>query len=313
MNRVAMTYRSMINRPCRPVNRRLLHLAALVLGITLACASAAFGIQEGQSAPDFKIPDLQGNIRALDDFSGKVTVVLFWRPEAERARAAVCEVSEALRSDYEDARFFTIVSGEHERADIETVLKRCAKSVPVLLDTDRKAFASYQIIALPTLMILSSDHAVKYKEAGFSHEGISSLTNKLDEIYGRKQPEPATLKDSPEAIRRYGLAMQFLKKGLNERAEQLLTQLVQDHPEYRPSWVSLGYQKIASGKVEESQRCLEKAHSLDRNNPDVAAGLAWVWWKQGNGAQSAKWTAMVGGDDPNRSLILEIRENESVQ
>jgi len=303
----------MIDRPCRSINIGLFHLAALVLGITLAGASAVFGIQLDQSAPDFKIPDLQGNIRALDDFSGKVTVVLFWRPEAERARDAVCEVSEALRSDYGDARLVTIVSGEHKRADIEAVLKHCGKSVPVLLDTDRKSFASYQIIAFPTLMILSSDHVVKYKEAGFSHEGISSLTAKLDEIYGRKQPKPAVLKDSPEAIRRYGLAMQFLKKGLNERAEQLLTQLVQDHPEYRPSWVSLGYQQIAEGKVEESQRCLEKAHSLDPNNPDVAAGLAWVCWKQGDRAQSAEWTAMVDGDDPNRSLILEIRENISVQ
>ncbi len=308
-----MPYRGIIDKPCRPNNSGLFRLAAWVLGITLAGVPAALGIQVEQSAPDFKIPDLQGNIRTLDDFSGKVTVLLFWRPEAARARDAVCKVSEALGSDYEGSRLVTIVSGEHKRADIEAVLEHCGKSVPVLLDPDRKAFAAYQIIALPTLMILSSGRTVKYKEAGFSHEGISSLTVKLDEIYGRKQSERVVLEGAPEAIRRYGLAMQFLKKGLNERAEQLLTQLVQDHPEYRPSWVSLGYQRIAEGKVEESRKCLEKAYSLDHNNPDVAAGLAWVWWKKGDRAQSAKWTAMVSGDDPNRGLITEIPKNVSVQ
>jgi tetratricopeptide (TPR) repeat protein len=192
-------------------------------------------------------------------------------------------------------------------------LNHCGKPIPVLLDRDRAAFAAYQIIALPTLIVLGPDRTVKYKEAGFSHEGISSLTAKLDEIYGHRQASASMPEGSPEAIRRYGLAMQFLKKGLSERAEELLTQLVKDHPEYRPAWVSLGYCRIASGKVEESRECLEKAYALNKNNTDVAAGLAWVWWKKGDSAQSEKWTAMVGGDDPNRSLILEIRKYVSVQ
>jgi tetratricopeptide (TPR) repeat protein len=289
----------------------MFRVALWMLTLMFAGVSTVLGITPGQTAPDFKAADLQGNIRTLDEFSGKATVLLFWRPEAERARNAVCEVDQAINSMYEGTRLITIVSGEHDQAQIESVLELCGRPVPVLLDRDRLIFSAYQIIALPTLMILSPERELKYKEAGFSHEGISNLTTQLDEIYGRKQSTIALPEGSPEAIRRYGLAMQFLRKGLSERAEDLLGQLVQAHPEYRPAWVSLGYCRIASGKVEESRECLEKAYGLDQKNPDVASGLAWIWWKKGNRTESAKWAAIVDDNDPNRNLILEIQKDSS--
>lgn len=301
----------MTDSPYRSRNNKPLRFAAWVLALTFAGAPAIYGIQLNDPAPDFKIADLQGNERTLGDFSGKATVLLFWRPEAERARDAVCDVSKALSSGYEGTSLFTIVSGEHLRADIESVLQHCGKNIPVLLDLDRTVFAAYQIIALPTLMILGPDRSVKYKEAGFSHEGIALLKTHLDEIYGRKREMIAVPEGSPEAIRRYGLAMQFLRKGLCERAEEMLLQLVKDHPEYRPAWVTLGYRRIASGGVEESREYLEKAFELDQKNMDVAAGLAWVWWKKGDSVQSAKWAEKVGDSDPNAGLILEIRKQNA--
>jgi len=305
---VVMLHRNMSAGLCRPSNGNLFRIAVCVISLIVAGVSAIPGIEPDQAAPDFNAVDLDGISRKLDDFSGTAIVLLFWRPEAERARNAVCEVADALSKGYDGAHLVTIVSGEHERTEIQSVLEHCGKPVPVLLDRDRVIFAAYHIIALPTLMILSSDRKMEYKEAGFSHEGISNLTARLDEIYGRKRTETALPVGSPEAIRRYGLAMQFLRKGLTERAEELLAQLVTNHPEYRPAWVSLGYCRISSGKVEESRESLEKAHSLDQKNTDVAAGLAWVWWKKGDRAQSAKWAAMVSGDDPNRNLILEINK-----
>jgi peroxiredoxin len=305
-----MLYRNMSDRPRRPSNSNPFRQAVLFLALALAGAAGS-GFQTNRAAQDFKIPDLQGNPKRLDDFSGKATILLFWRPEAERARDAVCTVSKALSSGYDGTRLVTIVSGEHAKADIESVLEHCGGQIPVLLDRDRAAFAAYQVIALPTLIILSPDHSIKYKEAGFSHEGISALTAKLDELYGKGHPTMSVPEGSPEAIRRYGLAMQFLKKGLNERAEELLLQLVKDHPEYRPAWVGLGYSRIAQGKIEQSRESLEKAHDLDRNNSDVAAGLAWVWWKKGDSAQSAKWAALVTGNDPNSGLLLGISKSNA--
>jgi len=282
-------------------------LSILILMFT--AVTALPGVDGDQVAPDLKAADLKGTFHTLDEFSGKATVVLFWRPEAERARNAVCEVDDAIGSAYEGTLLVTIVSGEHDQSEIESVVEQCNRPVPVLLDRDRRIFAAYKIIALPTLMILDPEKKLKYKEAGFSHEGIAYLTEQLDEIYGRKQPKIALPEGSPEAIRRYGLAMQFIKKGLCTRAEDLLWELVQDHPEYRPAWVSLGYCRIELGKVEESRECLEKAYSLDQENPDVAAGLAWIWREKGNRAKSEKWAAIVDDDDPHCNLIYEIQKD----
>ena len=285
----------------------MFRIAFWILIPVFAAMPAVCAIGVDQTAPGFKAADIEGNVRTLDEFSGKATVVLFWRPEAERARNAVCEVDDAIHSAYKDTHLVTIVSGEHDQAEIESVLEHCSRPVAVLLDRDRSIFAAYKIIALPTLVVLNPDHRVKYKEAGFSHEGIANLTARLDEIYGRRQPVVALPEGSPEAIRRYGLAMQFLKKGLRERAEELLAQLVENHPEYRPAWVSLGYCRIELGKVEESRKCLERAYNLDRENPDVAAGLAWIWWEKGDRAEAEKWAAIVDENDPNSTLIHGIR------
>jgi peroxiredoxin len=304
---VVTLHRNMIAGLCRPSRPVIRRVALFITAFLLARTPAVFGIAPEQAVPDFKADDLQGNARTLGEFSGKATVLLFWRPEAERARNAVCEVDGAIYHAYEGTRLVTVVSGEHDRAEIASVLERCSRPVTVLLDRDRSIFAAYQIIALPTLMVLSPELKLKYKEAGFSHEGIARLTGQLDEMYGRKPPAIAVPEGSPEAIRRFGLAMQFFRNGLNERAEELLLQLVGDHPEYRPAWVSLGYCRIALGKVDGSLECLEKAHNLDRRNRDVAAGFAWIWWRKGDRAASEKWAAMVDKNDPNACLITEIQ------
>jgi peroxiredoxin len=304
-----MMFRNMNAGPRRLSKSEFSCLVALMLALAFAQMPAAVALTMNQEVPDFKVPDLQGDVRTLQDFSGKATVLLFWRPEAERARNAVCALASAVSSGYEGMRLVTIVSGEHEQTAIDEVLAHCSGPVPVLLDRDRAVFSAYQIIALPTAMILGADRKLKYKEAGFSHAGIAALTGYLDEMYGRAPAATVLPEGAPEAIRRYGLALQFLRLGLTERAEELLDQLVKVHPEYRPAWVSLGYCRIAAGKVAESQECLEKAYDLEQNNPDVAAGLAWVWWKKGDSAQSEKWAAMVTDKDPNGSLILEIKKD----
>ena len=306
---VVILHRSMSAGLSKTGSYRMFRVAILILTLIILEVPAVSGTDIDQIAPDFKAADLEGNLRTLEEFSGKATVVLFWRPEAERARNAVCEVDDAISAAYEDTLLVTIVSGEHDQSEIESVVEHCNRPVAVLLDRDRRIFAAYNIIALPTLMILGPERKLKYKEAGFSHEGIAYLNAQLDEIYGRKQSKIALPEGSPEAIRRYYLAMQFLKKGLSARAEDLLWKLVQDHPEYRPAWVSLGYCRIELGKVEESRECLEKAYSLDQENPDVAAGLAWIWREKGNRAKSEKWAAIVDDDDPYSNLIYETQKD----
>jgi tetratricopeptide (TPR) repeat protein len=298
----------MIGALRRPGSRRFLRIISSLIIPMLAACPAMFGVVPNQAVPDFKAPDLQGNSRSLEDFSSTATVLLFWRPEAERARGAVCAAADAVAANYEGARLVTIVSGEHEKTEIERVVQQCGRPVMVLLDQDRAIFAAYQVVALPTIMILGKDHVVKYKEAGFSHKGIADLTAQLDDIYGRKRIAAAVPEGSPDAIRRHGMALQLLKMGLTGQATEVLKQLVKDHPEYRQAWVSLGYSEIASGKVDESRECLERAFNLDPKNTDVAAGLAWAWWKKGDGAQAAKWAAMVNERDPNFKLVGEASQ-----
>lgn len=309
MNQGAMPYRSTIVGWFRSGSPRNRSRIALLWILMVAATPALFGARLNQVVPDFHATDLQGKGRSLDDFSARATVMLFWRPEAERARNAVCALAEEIKRGYSEAQLVTIVSGAHENSEIVSVVDHCRTPVTVLLDRDRSLFDSFEIIALPTVMVLGADRKLRYKAAGFSHEGIAEVAACLDQMFGRTRPETTVPEGSPEAIRRYGLALRLLKLGLKAQATDLLEQLVKDHPEYRPGWVSLGYCEIAAGEVDKSRECLEKAFNLDPKNTDVAAGLAWVCWKRGDSSEAARWASMVSDKDPNAGLISEARES----
>ncbi len=267
----------------------------------------ARGLAEGQPVPELRAPELGGAVRTLADFPGRVTVLLFWQPDNPRSCQALCKIAE-LEGAYERGALATVVSGGHEKPEIEAALKACRSQAPVLLDAERKIFGDYQIVALPTLMLVGRDRLLKYKIAGFGLEGVGEIAARLDALYGRQKAVVAAPVGPPEAIRRYGLAQQLLKAGMKAQAESLLEAVTNSHPEFRPAWVRLGYLRIGGGREEEAATALRRALELDPQLRDVAAGLAWVCWKKGDSAGAAKWAAAADDKDPNYNLVREIRK-----
>ena len=274
----------------------------LALGLLLC---EAHGLAQDEPAPEFAAVDIEGAKHTLADYAGRVTLLLFWHPENARSRAAVCAVSK-LAGVRESAPVVTIVSGAADPAVVKKAAADCEPHPAVLLDPERIIFGDYRVIALPTLLLIDSGHRLKFKIAGFAAEGLGEVENRLDEIYHTaRRPAKEPPLGPPEAVRRLGLAQQLLKVGMPQQAEKVLRTLVESHPKFGPAWSSLGYLHIAAGRVEEAFLCLEKAR--EAGAADVAAGLAWVWWKKGDAAQAAHWMEQAGPQDPHADLFREIK------
>jgi hypothetical protein len=252
----------------------------------------ARGLSIDEPVPALRAVDLDGNTHSLNDFPGRPVAVLFWQPSNGRSVGALCGTAKLAGS------LLTVVSGLHAKSEIEKALGPCPVSFPVLLDPDRSLFAAFQIVALPTLLLMSPDRRLKYKAAGFSSEGLVEIQTEFDRILGRAQAPVQAPTGSPEAIHRHAMALQFLKLGLTAQAEPILRKLTAEHAEYGPGWISLGNLEMAAGRADEAKACFDRALAAGAKPAEVAAGMAWFWTKKGDMAQTSKWAAEVDGKKP---------------
>ena len=66
----------------------------------------------GEPAPDFSLPDLEGNLVTLSDFQGNSTLVLFWRPSCDFCQSMLADLQAWEARRPEGAPNLVVVSSE---------------------------------------------------------------------------------------------------------------------------------------------------------------------------------------------------------
>ena len=112
--------------------------------------------------PGFSLPDLAGQQRSLDEFTGKVLLVNFWAswcwpcieelPGIQRLIAAMADAPFAV---------IGVNVGEAERR-VQATVKQLRMDFPILLDKDSAAFKGWGANVLPTAYILDGSGRVRY-------------------------------------------------------------------------------------------------------------------------------------------------------
>ena len=260
------------------------------------------GLTVGKPVPPLEAVDLEGVKRTLEDFPGKIRLVLFWHPKYRRSEAALCGTAE-LAAEYEGAALLTVVSGPSDREKLEKAVQACGQPVPVLLDPDRKNYGRYQIVATPSLLLVSDDGKLLHRTAGFGREGLGAARRRLDELFGKARPAKVQPAADEKLERRLAMARQLRRLGMTEQAAEILGTLTSEAPEFRPAWVELGYLEAKRGEVKAAERCFRRALELQPEATDIAAGMSWVWQRKGDREEADRWAAKVPADDPHRDLL----------
>ncbi len=280
-------------------------VAGMLMGAGIGAMAASphpRGLAIGRPAPPLEAVDLSGARKSLADFPGKVRLVLFWHPRYRRSKEALCGAAELVRR-YKGAALLTVVSGPSDRDQLRKAASSCGSPIPVLLDPDRTNFGRYQIVATPSLLIISADGKLLNRTAGFGREGLGSVQRYLDEIFGQAQPVKGAPAGGGRYRRRLAMARQLLRLGLADQAEEILESLTSEAPDFRPAWVELGYLEARRGKVEAAERCFERAAELDPKAADIAAGMSWLWRRKGDNRRAEEWAGKVPPDDPHQPLL----------
>ena len=141
--------------------------AALLLTIYMAVSGLAVATELNQPAPDFTLKSLAGKNLKLSEMAGNVVLINFWASWCGPCREEM-PLLNALHNKY-GALGFTVV-GVNVEEDVngaKSFLQNFPVDFPVLLDSSNRVSKQYQVIAMPTTVVVDRDGKMRYLHKGY--------------------------------------------------------------------------------------------------------------------------------------------------
>jgi thiol-disulfide isomerase/thioredoxin len=124
------------------------------------------GVQVGNLAPDFLLPNLDSGALSLNELRGKPVVLNFW---ATWCRPCVTEMPylQEIYEEYSDEGLMLLaIDIDESPSQVEEFLQNNNLSLPVLLDIGGAVTKKYRIQVIPTTFFIDGDGVIQEKRMG---------------------------------------------------------------------------------------------------------------------------------------------------
>jgi peroxiredoxin len=140
----------------------------LILAGTLAATPGLSAAAELNSpAPDFTLKSLNGENLKLSEMAGNVVLINFWASWCGPCREEMPLLND-LHKKYEPLGFAVFgVNVEEDVNGAMEFLQNFPVDFPVLLDGSNQVSKQYQVIAMPTTVVVDRDGKVRYLHKGY--------------------------------------------------------------------------------------------------------------------------------------------------
>lgn len=161
-------------------SRRSLLYSLIVLSLLLGCSKKPEGVQIGDPAPDFSLPDQAGKVHTLAMYKGKVVLVRFWADWCPNCKEEMPKIDEVYKN-LKDRGFDVLgVNVKQSEEAVTAFVKEYKITFPTPLDKDAVVAKRYGVIGLPTTFIIGKDGKVKEKVMGdMTKEDVEGLVMPL--------------------------------------------------------------------------------------------------------------------------------------
>ncbi len=144
----------------KPVNA-LLAIVAIAAAGTMAVAATS------ERAPDFSLESRNGGTVSLSDFDGEVVMINFWASWCPPCLQEMPHL-EALHRRYSDFGFTLLgVNVEDDDRAAERWLAQRPVSFEILFDRNNDVSKLYEVIAMPTTVIIDRQGRLRYVHHGY--------------------------------------------------------------------------------------------------------------------------------------------------
>jgi Tfp pilus assembly protein PilF/peroxiredoxin len=267
--------------------------STIILSLSCAASSQAL-LQVGTEAKDFTLRDLDGEEVSLSAFPREKAVILLFWSTWSRKSPALLKRFEALHRKYGDKNIQVLgvnannqFISEEDITSVSKVVRDIDVTFPVLIDRGLKTFHSYNIIALPSTLVIS-DGRISYELAGMPLLGTEDMFDYLLELAGEKRKravKPAYM-PSHDAIANTNLARKFVMKKRSMMAFPMFQKAIEKDSRYMLAYVEMARLHKAEDNNAEAEATLRKALSLEPDNVAVMCELGYLLSENGKHDES---------------------------
>ncbi len=141
----------------------VLAIAALILATPPAYSAGAMRV----SAPDFTLKSRSGENLRLSEYRGQVVLINFWASWCGPCRQEM-PLLDQLHGKYAPLGFTVLgVNVDQDQAQARAMLERIPVSFPVVFDNGSNISKLYDVIAMPTTVIVDRNGEARYLHRGY--------------------------------------------------------------------------------------------------------------------------------------------------
>ena len=138
----------------------------LLLALIAASSLASSGLT-GQPAPDFALKSSTGENLRLSEYRGDVVMINFWATWCGPCRQEMPLLDE-LYTQYQPLGFTILgVNVEEDSSKAKKLLEEIPVNFPVLFDNDSEVSKLYDVVAMPSTVLVDRDGNVRYLHQGY--------------------------------------------------------------------------------------------------------------------------------------------------
>jgi peroxiredoxin len=120
-----------------------------------------------QPAPDFTLKSMRGKNIKLSELAGNVILLNFWASWCGPCRTEMPLLNE-LQNRYEPLGFTVLgVNVEEDSSPAKTFLAKTPVEFPILLDNRNEVSKRYDVLAMPTTVMIDRNGKVRYLHKGY--------------------------------------------------------------------------------------------------------------------------------------------------
>jgi len=116
-----------------------------------------------QPAPDFELPDLDGNCHRLSDYRGRIVVVNFWSCECPHSERTDRSLMATFVQWEGEVALLTVAPNRSESLNDKRAAARARRLPILLLDDDLTAADLYEALTTPHTFVIDRQGILRYR------------------------------------------------------------------------------------------------------------------------------------------------------